>query len=119
LSSKGEAAPLDERFADQKKRLIADRGDQLKRSWDRLLCKLRDEVRTIEERAPDIIPSIDFKDIHAAPRSFHDELRKRGVAVVRGLIPEAEARGYKEDIEAYVRANPGTKGLLFPALDYN
>ncbi|KAJ5819761.1 hypothetical protein N7474_005352 [Penicillium riverlandense] len=111
LSSKGEAAPLDERFAEQKRRLIADRGDQLKRSWDRLLCKLRDEVRTIEERGPDIIPSIDFKDIHAAPRSFHEELKKRGVAVIRGVIPEAEARGYKEDIEAYVRANPGTKAF--------
>ncbi|KAJ5924298.1 hypothetical protein N7466_008485 [Penicillium verhagenii] len=115
LSGDGKAAPLDERFADQKKKLIAGRGDQLKRSWDRLLCKLRDEVEIIEQRGSDIIPSIDFKDIHAAPRSFHDELRKRGVAIIRGVVPEDEARGFKEEIEAYARANPGTKA--FPPND--
>ncbi|KAJ6093520.1 hypothetical protein N7486_008809 [Penicillium sp. IBT 16267x] len=115
LSGDGKAAPLAERFADQKKKLIAGRGDQLKRSWDRLLCKLRDEVETIEHRGSDIIPSINFRDIHAAPRSFHDELRKRGVAIIRGVVPEAEARGYKEEIEAYARANPATKA--FPPND--
>lgn len=111
LSGDQKAAPLPERFADQKKRLIAGREDQLKRSWDRLLCKLRDEIGTIVERGSDIIPSIDFKDLHVAPKSFHDELKKRGVAVIRGVIPEAEARGYKDEIEAYVRDNPDTKGL--------
>lgn len=119
LSGDGKAAPLDERFADQKKKLIAGRGDQLKRSWDRLLCKLKDEVETIEQSGSDIIPSINFKDIPAAPRSFHDELRKRGVAIIRGVVPEAEARGYKEEIEAYARANPGTKGMLLPMLKYH
>ncbi|RAL14192.1 DUF1479 domain-containing protein [Aspergillus homomorphus CBS 101889] len=74
-------------FAAQKRRLIAGHEDQVKKSWDRLLCTLRDEV-----------------DIQAAPSRFQDELRKRGVAVVRGVIPEGEARAYKEEFEAYMRA---------------
>ncbi|PYI00075.1 DUF1479-domain-containing protein [Aspergillus ellipticus CBS 707.79] len=110
LSGK-EQPPLPAKFVDQKKRLLAGREGQIKRSWDRLLCKLRDEVRVIEERKSDIIPSIDFKEIQAAPRSFQDELRKRGVAVIRGVVPEEEARAYKEEIEAYVRANPHTKAF--------
>ncbi|KAL4889772.1 hypothetical protein BDV59DRAFT_210063 [Aspergillus ambiguus] len=108
LSGK-ENAPLSQRFAEQKKRLIAGREDQVKASWDRLLHQLREEVQLIEERGSDIIPSIDFKDIHNAPKKFQNELRKRGVAVVRGVVPEHEARAYKEEIESYARANPGTK----------
>ncbi|CAI7626389.1 unnamed protein product [Penicillium bialowiezense] len=109
-----EAAPLDERFVAQKKRLLAERGDEIKKSWDRLLNRLREEIGTIERHGPSIVPSIDFKDIHVAPEEFQRELRKRGVAVVRGVIPQDEARGYKEAIEAYARANPGTKGVLDP-----
>jgi hypothetical protein len=62
LSGKGEAT-LSQRFADQKRRLIAGREDRVKRSWDRLLCKLRDEVRSIEQEGSSVIPSIDFQDI--------------------------------------------------------
>jgi hypothetical protein len=90
--------------------LIAGREDQVKRSWDRLLCKLRDEVNIIVQQGSSVIPSIEFEDIGAAPRSFQDALLKRGVAVIRGVIPEGEARAYKEEIEAYVRENPQTKG---------
>ncbi|CAG7942435.1 unnamed protein product [Penicillium salamii] len=97
LSSQEEAAPLDSRFAEQKKRLLADRSDKIKESWDRLLNRLREETGTIKKCGPSI------------------ELRKRGVAVVRGVIPEDEARGYKEATEAYVAANPGTKA--FPPND--
>lgn len=111
LSGKEKTA-LPERFADQKKRLIAGREDEIQKSWDRLLRKLKDEVNLIEQRGSNIIPSIDFKDIHNAPAAFRDELRKRGVAVIRGLIPEHEARGYKEEIEDYVKENPGTKGMF-------
>ena len=114
LSSKDgqQQTQLPEEFAHLKKRLIAGREDQIQHSWNRLLYQLREEVRTIQHRGSDAIPSIDYKDIHAAPRSFQEELRKRGVAVVRGVIPESEARGYKEEIEAYVRQNPGTRGMI-------
>jgi len=107
-----EKSALPERFADQKKRLIAGREDQIQRSWNRLLRKLKDEVHLIEHRMSDIIPSIDFKDIQSAPAAFTSELKKRGVAVIRGVIPEHEARGYKEEIEQYAEANPGTKGIF-------
>lgn len=111
LSGKEKSA-LPGRFADQKKRLIAGHEDQIQQSWDRLLRQLKDEVHLIEQRGSDIVPSIDFKDIQSAPAAFTNELRKRGVAVIRGVIPEHEARGYKEEIEHYAKVNPGTKGMF-------
>lgn len=41
------------------------------------------------------IPSVDIKDIKNAPKSFQQGLRKRGVAVVRVVVPEAEGRPWK------------------------
>lgn len=112
LSGDDGAPPaLPERFADVKRNLLHGREDKLKRSWDRLLRKLKGEVDAIHVHGSNIIPDIEFKDIHKAPDAFRRELRKRGVAVVRGVVPETEARDYKEEIEAYVQANPGTKGM--------
>lgn len=107
---------LPPRFVDQKKRLIAGREEAVKKSWDRLLHRLREEVRTIKRMGSDVIPTIDFKNIKTASEDFRRELRKRGVAVVRGVIPEAEARRYKEEIEEYVRANPQTRGESIHAI---
>lgn len=115
--SGGEAKELPQRFVDIKKHLIHGHEDQVKQSWDRLLRRLKDEIALVETGGSNVIPSIDFKDIHSAPDSFREELKKRGVAVVRGVVPETEARGYKEDVEEYVRKNPGTKGEpSFPSL---
>lgn len=104
------AAPLPTRFADLKARLIRGNERKLQDSWHRLLGRLQDEIAVIHERGSRVIPSIEFKDIENAPKEFEQELRKRGVAVVRAVIPRDEARGYKEEIEEYVRANPWTKG---------
>lgn len=106
----GETPPLPSRYADLKRRLIEGREPEIKRSWDRLLCKLREEVKTVRTHASSVIPSIEFRDIENPSTSFQEELRKRGVAVIRGVVPEDEARSYKEDIEEYVRVNPFTKG---------
>ncbi|PGH13102.1 hypothetical protein AJ80_06474 [Polytolypa hystricis UAMH7299] len=115
LSSKDEAPPLPERFTDIKRQLIKGREDQIQQGWARLLRKLKYEVQIIEAKGPNIIPSIEFKDIHSPPKSFQDELRKRGVAVIRGVVPSDIARSYKGEIEAYIKANPSTKA--FPEND--
>ena len=57
-----------------------------------------------------VIPQIDFKDINYAPETFQKELKKRGVAVIRNVVDEAEALKYKKDIQEYIAANPQTKG---------
>lgn len=79
---------------------------------------MREEVQAIGELSSNVILSIDFKDIKKAPKSFQQELRKRGVTVVRGVVPEVEARSWIDTIEEFVRANPHIrrrttwKGLL-------
>lgn len=105
------AAPLPARFATLKDALIRGHEDKLRASWERLLSHLREETRVIREMGSTVIPEIRFEDIgKGADEEFGRALRKRGVGVVRGVVSEAEALGWKEEVRDYVRVNPQTKG---------
>jgi hypothetical protein len=103
---------LEPRFANVKENLIRGNEQAVKASWDRLLLTLKDEVQEIKRLGSSIVPQIDFKDIDAPSEHFSSEYRKRGVAVIKGAIPEAEALQMKEDLREYIKANPQTKSKL-------
>jgi len=102
--------PLTPEYADLKSRLIKGHEGEVRESWERLLRDLRKEIPLIVELGSKVIPEIDFRDIDNAPETFSNELRKRGVAVVRNVVPEQEAVEWKEDLRKYIRQNPQTKG---------
>ena len=106
-----EFKPLKPEYADLKGRLIKGRENEVRESWERLLRDLREEIPLIIELGSKVIPEIDFKDIDNAPDVFNNELKKRGVAVVRGVVAEEEALEWKEDLRNYIRQNPHTKGM--------
>lgn len=110
LSSDSDEA-LPERFADIKLDLTGNR-DILRASWNRLLRRLQEESEIVKAQGSDCIPEIQFSDLDNAGDDFNRAIRERGVAVIRQVIPEKEARGYKEEVEAYIAANPSTRGLL-------
>ena len=65
-----------------------------------------------------MVPQIDFKDIGRPSEDFMREVKKRGVAVVKGVVPTDEARGYKGEVEEYVKTNPWTKGNVSRFLEH-
>ena len=105
-------APLGPEYAELKARLIRGHESKVRESWERLLRVLREEIPSIVQAGSRGIPEIDFKDLDNAPEKFNSELRKQGVAVVRGVIPQDEALQWKEDIREYIRLNPQTKGMI-------
>lgn len=110
-----DSPPLPPRFADLKRRLIQGHEDRVRDSWHRLLADLRKEVDLIEALGSKVIPELEFRDMHdmAKRTEFRDGLRKRGVGLIRGVVSEREALGWKELVKRYVQTNPSTKG--FPA----
>jgi len=110
-------APLAPEYAGLKGRLIRGHEDAVRESWERLLKDLREEIPHIVATGSKVIPEIDFKDIDDAPETFSKELRKRGVAVIRGVVPEQEALGWKEDLREYIRENPQTKGMRYGPIE--
>ena len=111
--SGAQAAPLPERYTEIKRNLIRGNEKRLAESWQALLPKLATENELVAKLGPNVVPQIDFKNLGSPSDDFISEVKKRGAAVVRGVVPRDEARAYKNDVEDYVRINPWTKG--FPA----
>ncbi|KAI0802883.1 DUF1479 domain protein [Xylaria sp. FL0064] len=113
--SGGQRPPLPERFLDLKKSLVAGHEDGVIASWQRLLAQLKQENSILVKEGSKVIPSLEFSNLDEDLVRLHSEIKKRGVAVIKGVIPEHEARAYKDEIEEYVRQNPSTKA--FPQED--
>ncbi|KAK3114314.1 hypothetical protein LTR53_007487 [Teratosphaeriaceae sp. CCFEE 6253] len=106
-----EFKPLDPRFADLKRRLIAGNEEALSHSWHRLLASLRHEISLIAAQGSNVIPQIDFADLDAASPAFRGEHKKRGVAVIRNVLPDQDVLEMKRELREYIAANPHTKAF--------
>lgn len=106
------SAPLSLRFADLKARLIRGHEDGVRESWTRLLSELREESETIRAIGSGVVPQMSFADLDDVEKTvtFRDQLRKRGVAIIRGVVAEKVALEWKEMVKSYVQNNPSTKG---------
>ena len=122
LKPGSDPVPLPPRFAELKRRLIRGHEDRVLDSWYRLLADLRKETEVVKALGSSVIPEIAFNDMHNMGKrtEFRDQLHKRGVAIVRGVVSEQEALGWKELLRRYIQTNPSTKGqdtrLYFPLL---
>ncbi|KAH7322632.1 DUF1479 domain protein [Stachybotrys elegans] len=114
--SQADLAPLPDIFRQLKVNLVKGREAAIEQSWRRLLRELRRENEIIAQRGPGVIPQVECSDLKRSIGEKEEEIRKRGVVVVKGVIPEAEARAYKTEVEDYVRRNPWTRAA-FPAHD--
>lgn len=106
---------LPDEFRLLKLHLSRGREDAIKASWNRLLEQLRIENEIVARKGSQVIPEVRFSHLATDLPAALPEIKKRGVVVIRGVIPEDEARGYKLELEEYIRKNPQTKG--FPPAD--
>lgn len=102
--------PLPDRFRQLKCDLVRGREAEITESWNRLLRDLRRENHIIAQKGSAVVPQVEFSELEKGIAGLKDEIKKRGAIVVRGVVPEAEARAYKEEVEEYVRKNPWTRG---------
>ena len=111
-----EVEPLPDRFREIKSQLIAGKEDKVVASWNRLLDALKTETAAIAKQGSAVVPTLEFSNLEKDLERLRPEIRKRGAAVIRGVVPEAEARGYKFEVEEYVRKNPHTRGTYSPVI---
>lgn len=76
-----------------------------------MLKALREEIPVITALGPGVVPEIDFKDIDNPSQHFVQEHKKRGVAVIRNVLPQQEALQLKDELRQYIKDNPHTKAF--------
>ena len=91
--------PLPDRFRQLKCDLVRGREREVTQSWTRLLRALREENDYIAAKGSDVIPQIEYKHLDKGIDELRGEILKRGAVVVRGVVPEEEARAYKEEVQ--------------------
>ncbi|KAM5537853.1 hypothetical protein V8D89_008495 [Ganoderma adspersum] len=106
-----EGPPLPARFADLKKEMCADRG-AIEHAWRAVLKELEDGTEEIAQRGNEMVMRVPFEDVQ---RGLSEEqlktLKKTGVMIVTGGVPEKEALGWKQSLREYTAANKdGVKG---------
>src|SRR5260370_28311808 len=81
------------------RRLFAEVEDDLRREVEEIL-EARAQVRPV-------IPSVDYAAVRsrAVGQSVTQEIRRRGVAVVRGVFSDAQATAWNEAIGEYLARN--------------
>lgn len=109
------SADLPSRFAALKRELISGKENAILAGWNRLLERL--SIEKLQNLDASIIPEVNFSEITAnngsIPKDIAQRLRESGTVIIRGLVDEAQALKWKDQIRDYVNENPQTKG--FPA----
>lgn len=102
-----EPIPLPTRFATIKRRLIQGREEAIEASWRRLLVALRAEIDHIQSRGTDLIPTIHFDDIDDPDKvaPFERDLKRYGVALVRGVVSQAQTETWIRQTREYITRN--------------
>lgn len=56
--------------------------------------------------APQIIPQVNFADLHKLSEADIANIRRRGSLVIRDVVEDQEAVLWRSDLREYVKANP-------------
>ncbi|KAG8686896.1 hypothetical protein FRC11_008168 [Ceratobasidium sp. 423] len=106
---------LPPRFSQLKKDLLSttEARDRLVAGWVDLLNALRDGVAELQAKGNEAIPEVSYAEIERGSKSWQEEVQKRGSVVVRDVVDDAEALGWKQQVLEYVKEIPEVRG--FPA----
>ena len=104
--------PLDDRYAKLKCEIIQNYEQEIIDSWQRLLSVLKEQNSIIRSLKSNIIPQINFNQLeNLSNNEIKNEIRTRGVMVIRNVLPEDLALKLKDDVEKYIKLNPQTKAF--------
>jgi hypothetical protein len=56
------------------------------------------------------IPQVDFQDLGNLTSEQLDTIRHKGSVVIRGVVEEREAAGWKTALEDFIKSNPHVEG---------
>ncbi|KAG0126342.1 hypothetical protein HOY82DRAFT_615318 [Tuber indicum] len=105
--------PLPDRYADLKRRFTSGRERILAESWERLLLDLEKETAAVKKFGSDIIPKVDFKELASLSKEKIEEIKKRGVVVIKNVLQDQQALAMKDSLKEHIKRNPWA--AAFPA----
>ncbi|EPS92730.1 hypothetical protein FOMPIDRAFT_1026704 [Fomitopsis schrenkii] len=101
----GAPVVLPERFAALKQQ-ICKNPELFEARWRSVLRELENEVQVIGQKGSEVVPQVAYSDIEKGLSVEQvQEIKKRGVVIVKGGVPKEQALAWKQSIIDYVAAN--------------
>jgi len=101
---------LPPRFADLKKEILTDEGPVVE-AWKEILAELKTVTSEIERVGSDIIPQVEFKELHSLGDAQIRNIRRRGCVVIRNVVDDDKVLEWKELLREYIKLNPQITGF--------
>ncbi|KAJ7666280.1 hypothetical protein B0H17DRAFT_1336369 [Mycena rosella] len=112
------SAPLPPRFIEIKRAIAATNPDfeqDLTKAWNEVLAELATVTKTIAKEGPAYIPQVAFADLDKLSEAQIADIKRKGTVVIKDVVDDAQARGWKASLEEFIKANPQSEG--FPEED--
>ncbi|OJA12424.1 hypothetical protein AZE42_03385 [Rhizopogon vesiculosus] len=113
-----QTVPWPERFIDLKRQIVQatpDYEQRLTECWKDILQELDKRTTEIAQAGSDYIPQVKYEDLATLSAEQIDIIRRKGTVVIKDVVDDSEALGWKAALEDFVQANPHVKG--FPEED--
>ncbi|PPQ84327.1 hypothetical protein CVT26_011435 [Gymnopilus dilepis] len=105
---------LPPRFAALKATLASSYGPNFEenatRSWGEILEELNKLAKVTQEEGSNYIPQVNFSDLHSLSKDEIAKIKRKGVLVIKDVVPDEQALKWREELKEYVRLNPGVEG---------
>ncbi|KAG9016177.1 hypothetical protein FRB93_011651 [Tulasnella sp. JGI-2019a] len=101
-------------YVDLKKEITQGHEEAIVASWKSLLDELAIRTKAIEQAGSNYIPQVEFASLSKLSQEEIDRIKTVGSVVIRNVVDDDEAVGYKEALKEYVKANPQVHGFPEP-----
>ncbi|PPQ72790.1 hypothetical protein CVT26_003319, partial [Gymnopilus dilepis] len=105
---------LPARFADIKAEIAATYPNfeqNAIRSWGEILQELNEVTKVIKAEGVNYIPQVKFADLDKLSPEEIAKIKRRGTVVIKDIVPDEQAAGWKEELREFVKVNPDVDGL--------
>ncbi|KII86315.1 hypothetical protein PLICRDRAFT_43911 [Plicaturopsis crispa FD-325 SS-3] len=100
--------PLPPRFAELKQQIAStypNFEEKVTRAWNEILAELEQVTKNIARAGPDSVPQVSFADLSTLSQEEIAAIKRKGCIIIRDVVDDAQASGWKTELEKYVTAN--------------
>ncbi|KAH8091349.1 DUF1479-domain-containing protein [Cristinia sonorae] len=75
-------------------------------AWFDLLSELDQGTAEISKQGSNIVPQVEFSQLSNLSAAETENIRRRGCVVIRNVVDDVEAEGWRDDLQELVKSNP-------------
>ncbi|PFH48468.1 hypothetical protein AMATHDRAFT_65378 [Amanita thiersii Skay4041] len=106
--------PLPPRYAELKREIAASIPDfesKVTKAWKEVTEELKNATGTIAKEGSDYIPQVKFQELGNLGADEIQKIKERGAVVIKDIVDDEVAMGWRRSLEEFVRVNPAVEGV--------